>query len=58
MPLVGYVSGAGTTSGARSVEGIPAGAAGTRVLEGKNILVEYRYADGNEKRERDLAARS
>jgi len=53
---IGFLS--GTRSSA--VEGrVAAFRQGLRELgytEGKNILVEYRYAEGNEKREHDLAA--
>jgi ABC-type uncharacterized transport system substrate-binding protein len=56
IPQIGLL--AGTRSSA--VEGrVAAFRHGLRELgyvEGKNILVEYRYAEGNAKRERDLAA--
>ena len=36
--------------------GIPAGAARAGYVEGQNLVIEYRYAEGSEERLRDLAA--
>jgi putative ABC transport system substrate-binding protein len=46
IPLVGYVSGAGTTSGAPSVEAFRKGLKELGYVEGRNIQVEYRYPEG------------
>jgi putative ABC transport system substrate-binding protein len=46
IPLVGYVSGAGRSSGSRSLEAFRQGLKGLGYIEGRNIQVEYRYPEG------------
>jgi len=53
IPLVGYVSGAGRTSGVRSVEAFQQGLKDLGYVEGKNIKVEYRYPEGGADRIRN-----
>ena len=53
IPLVGYVSGAGRTSGARSVEAFRQGLKDLGYVEGKNIKVEYRRPEGGAERIRN-----
>src|SRR5678816_1914644 len=50
IPLVRYVSGAGTTSGGRSIETFRQGLKDLGYIEGKNIEVEYRYPEGGPQR--------
>jgi putative ABC transport system substrate-binding protein len=48
MPRIGYVSGSGDANNpGRSVEAFRQGLRELGYIEGKNILVEYRYAEGN-----------
>jgi putative tryptophan/tyrosine transport system substrate-binding protein len=48
MPRIGYVSGSGDVNNpGRSVEAFRQGLRELGYIEGKNILVEYRYAEGN-----------
>jgi putative tryptophan/tyrosine transport system substrate-binding protein len=57
IPRIGYLSGSGTPNNPGSqVEAFRQGLRDLGYIEGKNILVEYRYAEGREDRFRDLAA--
>jgi putative ABC transport system substrate-binding protein len=51
IPRIGFVSGAGDpTNPGPSVEGFRQGLRDLGYVEGKNILVEYRYAEGRQER--------
>src|SRR5262245_11669061 len=53
---IGYLSGGSPTASARSVEAIRQGLRDLGWVEGQNIVIEYRFAEGRLDRLADLAA--
>ena len=56
IPQIGFLSGTRSTAVEGRVAAFRQGLRELGYTEGKNILIDYRYAEGNKKRERDLAA--
>lgn len=57
VPRIGYVTGSGDANNpGRSVEAFRQGMRELGYIEGKNILVEYRYAEGKQDRIPGLVA--
>src|SRR6516162_5885631 len=56
VPRIGFLSSTSASAILSRTEAFRQGLRELGYLEGKNISVDYRYAEGNEKRERDLAA--
>ena len=56
IPQIGFLSGTRSSAVEGRVAAFRQGLRELGYIEGKNILIDYRYAEGNEKRERDLAA--
>ena len=55
IPRIGYLGGA-TGSGQARIEALRQGLRDLGYVEGKNIVIEWRYAEGKPDRERALAA--
>jgi putative tryptophan/tyrosine transport system substrate-binding protein len=56
VPHVGYLSGSDLNGAARAVEGFRSGLRDLGYIEGKNILIEYRYGKGNSDTIKSLVA--
>ena len=56
IPQIGFLAAPTSSVVSARVAAFRQGLRELGYIEGKNILVEYHYADGNEQRERDLAA--
>jgi putative tryptophan/tyrosine transport system substrate-binding protein len=56
IPQIGFLAATRSSAVEGRVAAFRKGLGEAGYIEGKNILVQYRYADGNEKRERALAA--
>ena len=56
IPQIGFLAATRSSAVEGRVAAFRQGLRELGYLEGKNISVDYRYAEGNEKRERDLAA--
>src|SRR4051812_43847358 len=56
MPVVGYLSGISAGDRAQHTEAFRQGLNETGYTEGRNIMIEYRYADNQMDRLRPLAA--
>lgn len=56
IPQIGFLSSASVTSSAPSAEAFREGLRGLGYVEGKNIIIEYRYAEGRRERLPGLAA--
>src|ERR671937_2139936 len=56
MPVVGYLSGISAGDRAHHTEAFRQGLNETGYTEGRNVLIEYRYADNQVDRLRPLAA--
>ena len=56
IPRIGYLAGAFPSSVPARVAAFRQGLRELGYVEGKNIVVEYRYAEGKADRERELAA--
>ena len=56
MPRIGYLAGGDPTSAGPSVEAFRQGLRELGYVEGKNILVEYRYAEGRQDRAPSLVS--
>ena len=57
VPRIGYVSGSGNPNNSGpSVEAFRQGLRELGYIEGKNILAEYRYSEGNRNRIKSLVA--
>jgi ABC-type uncharacterized transport system substrate-binding protein len=55
VPRIGVLNGASATAMVRSVESFHQGLRELGYVEGKNVVVDYRYADGQRERYLDLA---
>jgi putative ABC transport system substrate-binding protein len=55
IPRIGYLAGTSASAIADRVEAFRQGLRELGYVEGKNIIIEWRYADGNADRERELA---
>src|SRR5262249_13761813 len=56
IPRIGYLQGASASSVAARTEALRHGLRELGYMEGKSILIEYRYAEGKQHRESDLAS--
>src|SRR5512134_3868163 len=56
LPRIGFLAGTKPAAVAARVAAFQQGLREIGYVEGKNIVVEYRYAEGNADRERELAA--
>ena len=56
IPHIGFLAGTKPAAVAARVAAFQQGLREMRYVEGKNIVVEYRYAEGNADRERELAS--
>src|SRR5262245_50496718 len=56
IPRIGYLGGGSPSSYPARIEAFRQGLRELGYMEGKNIVVEYRYAEGKADRERELAA--
>ena len=56
IPRIGYLQGASASSVAARTEALRHGLRELGYMEGKSILIEYRYAEGKQDRESDLAS--
>jgi putative tryptophan/tyrosine transport system substrate-binding protein len=56
VPRIGYLSGTSLSAAAARTEAFRQGLRDLGYIEGKNIVVEYRYAEGKLDRQRELAA--
>jgi ABC-type uncharacterized transport system substrate-binding protein len=56
IPRIGYLSGASLSAAAARTEAFRQGLRERGYVEGKNIVVEYRYAEGKLDRQNELAA--
>ncbi len=56
IPRIGYLGGGSPSSYPARIEAFRQGLRELGYVEGKNIVVEYRYAEGKPDRERELAA--
>ena len=55
VPRIGYLAGTSASGIASRIEAFRQGLRELGYVEGKNIVIEYRYADGKADRERELA---
>jgi putative tryptophan/tyrosine transport system substrate-binding protein len=55
VPRIAYLSGASLSSQSANTEALQQGLRELGYVEGQNIIIEYRYADGNRDRQRALA---
>src|SRR4029453_16463025 len=55
VPRIGYLTSASRTSESPRLEAFRQGLRDLGYVEGKNIVIEWRYADGNRNRQRSLA---
>ncbi len=56
IPRIGYLAGTSPSGIAERIEAFRQGLRELGYVEGKNIVIEYRYAEGHASRERELAA--
>jgi putative tryptophan/tyrosine transport system substrate-binding protein len=56
VPRIGFLIGSSLSANAARIEAFRQGLRELGYVEGKNIVIEYRYADGKADRERELAA--
>jgi len=56
VPRIGYLAGASRSAIAFRTEAFRQGLRGLGYVEGENITIEYRYAEGNFRRQKELAA--
>jgi putative ABC transport system substrate-binding protein len=56
VPRIGYLAGASRSAIAFRIEAFRQGLRELGYVEGKNITIEYRYAEGNFRRQKELAA--
>jgi ABC-type uncharacterized transport system substrate-binding protein len=56
IPRIGYLAGASALSQASRIEALQQGLRELGYVERKNIVIEYRYAEGKVDRPRELAA--
>src|ERR1700746_1816328 len=56
VPRIGYLAGTSASGIASRIEAFRQGLRELGYVEGKNIVIEYRYAEGKADRERELAA--
>jgi putative ABC transport system substrate-binding protein len=56
IPRIGYLAGASSSAIAFRTEAFRQGLRELGYVEGKNITIEYRYAEGNFRRQKELAA--
>src|SRR5262245_19799263 len=56
MPVIGFLGGAGPIGFAVLIEAFRSGLRDHGYIEGKNVLIEYRWAEGNYERLPGLAA--
>jgi putative ABC transport system substrate-binding protein len=56
VPRIGYLAGASSSAIAFRTEAFRQGLRGLGYVEGENITIEYRYAEGNFRRQKELAA--
>src|SRR4030095_2366174 len=56
VPLIGYLSSSDPATESTRAEAIQLGLRELGYLEGQNIAIEYRYAEGKRDRARELAA--
>ena len=56
VPRIGYLAGASSSAIAFRTEAFRQGLRELGYVEGKNITIEYRYAEGNFRRQKELAA--
>ena len=56
IPRIGYLGSGSPSSGQTQVDAFRQGLRDLGYVEGKNIVIEYRYAEGRDDRLRDLAA--